>query len=724
MADRRRASRAQQALEVVTAAMERAPQNARAPATRRDGVGIVAQPSARVVATVASRALKVRPQRRQASDVALATPVLPPDELAADYSTLAEAVAWPPPGRVTSTVWFDHTDLAHYFSNNRMPTGIQRVEIELYRAARRRVRAEDGPQAGACAFDIERRCWVALPHATFDVLCGVVADGATSTDELDQAGWDAAVIALNAAVMEAPAVPFRRHDVLVTVGASWWIPDYLTFVRHLQHERGVLYAPFVHDCIPLVRSETCAAGLVVDFRDWFAAAMHAADLVLANSRCTAQDVVTCAGANGLPLPAPHVVRLDAHAGVSAPADTPAGGGLTHARLGIRNRFVLFVATIEARKDHIFVFRCWQELIARYGADAVPDLLCVGKPGWLVEFTMNWLQVNGHVGNKVRMLGTVSDEDLAGLYATAEFCVYNSHYEGWGLPLTESLCHGRVPLAPHHSSLPEAGGPFAAYFEPGSAESFLEQVRRLLDPDERAGRERRIRTRFRPRPWSAVLEQIIATASRAPIRVRTGATGIPLEAGAIYSFGRRSVATRVALSRGGTPLVSGALARFGIGWWKPEEWGCWTRLKHADLLFCLAPQHAGAGSLTRERTIADRRHGTIQDTGPRALRPHMIFLVLRGGPAAQRVEIRAGSLRLGPITVDANRRQLLRLALNDVVSTSGDVLISFTAEPYALADHTGGLDPREIGFGLEALAVIAAGDAEARADITEMAMLPT
>ena len=472
----------------------------------------------------------------------------------------------------------------------------------------------------------------------------------------------------------------------------------------------MLYAPFVHDCIPVLAPETCAAGLVAEFRDWFAAAMHTADLALANSACTARDIVACARNAGLPVPSPHVVRLDAHAGVAHAPDARREAGLTHARLGVRRRFVLCVATIEARKDHIFLFRCWQELIARYGEDAVPDLLCVGKPGWLVEFTLNWLKVTPGLAGKVRLLGTVSDDDLAALYATAEFCVYNSHYEGWGLPVTESLCHGRVPLVPHHSSLPEAGGQFAVYFQPGAQESFIAEATRLLDPGLRGGLERRIRARFRPRSWSAVMEQIVATVAQSPARVRAAASGIPLETGAIYSCARRTEATRVPQARNGRPLLSGALARFGTGWWLPEEWGCWSRARQAQLLFSLAV----------DKRAVEPGGGTSLVAASRAAEPsYIVYVLLRGGPASRTIAVEAGGARPRPITLGPHERQWLRLPYDEIVGSSGDVLITLAAETYTLADHTEGQDPRTIGFGIQALAIIDSADVEARTNINEM-----
>jgi glycosyltransferase involved in cell wall biosynthesis len=495
----------------------------------------------------------------------------------------------------------------------------------------------------------------------------------------DGESWAALTQALRQAISTGPAAPFTAGDVLVNIGTSWWIPDYLRYVEHLQHERGVLYAPFMHDCIPLRRPELCSAGLVDEFRDWFADAMRVADIVLANSSHTAGDVAHYGSTAG-PLE-PLVVRLDARfddgpqPGQAAAARLDA---LTHARLGIRRPFALFVSTVEARKNHVFVFECWKSLIERHGEDA-PDLICVGKLGWLVEYTLNWLKVHPGLAGRVRLVGTISDLDLSALYRTALFTVYCSHYEGWGLPVTESLCHGRVPLVPHHSSLPEAGGTFAIYYQPGSHEEFIGAAERMMAPRERAEAEARIRARFRPRNWSDVLGQITSTVRTAPVRTRLPEP--PLQAGCIYSLARNPPIG----SRPGAPL------KHGLGWHSAEAWGCWSRLAKAQLLLRLPPGDAD-----------------------------LLYVVLRGGPAEQIVNIEAGTMAPVRVCVPTGRRHVVRLRLDPAV-LGGDLLLSLEASPYSLKPFTEGGDPREVGVGLESVTLTDRRDTASRLDLLETLM---
>ena len=594
----------------------------------------------------------------------------------------------PAQDRRCGTVWFDYTDLIHYFEDNRVPTGIQRVQIGIFRASLSRDSGNAAERVAACSFDTQRRCWVAVPDALLASVCRAAcqtATGITSANGDDDA-WRAMTGALRQSISGGVAAPFAPGDVLVNIGSSWWIPDYLRFVHHLQRERGVLYASFVHDCIPLRVPETCSANLVDEFAEWFGAAMRIADIVLANSAHTARDIALLAPGYCGQSVASHVVRLDARFDDGPQPGAVAAARLdatTHAALGIRRPFALFVATLEARKNHLFVFKCWEALIERHG-DAVPDLICVGKQGWLFDFTQNWLQVHPKLASRVRLVGTISDNDVAALYRTAQFTVYCSLYEGWGLPVTESLCYGRVPVVPNHTALPEAGGAFAAYFEPDSQQEFCAQVERLMDGTKRAELESRIRARYRPRAWSDVLAQIVATVREAPVRNGDAGAAVTVRPGCIYSLARQP--------RGAQPdpgVEPGDRLKHGIGWHAAEEWGGWSRLAQAQLLFAL----------------------------PRRLRETVLYLLVRGGPAEQVLHAQAGGVRLPPVTLLPGQRRLLRIKL-DRSAAGRELLVSFASSPYSLAAFTGGGDPREIGFGLEALAVADQRDAVSRVEVLE------
>jgi hypothetical protein len=170
--------------------------------------------------------------------------------------------------------------------------------------------------------------------------------------------------------------------------------------------------------------------------------------------------------------------------------------------------------------------------------------------------------------------------LGKLYESCICTLYPSLYEGWGLPVTESLCFGKVPIVSRVASLPEAGGAFAEYFDVNSERAFLEAAERIVfDTANRLDRERKIKAEFRPRDWGDIGAQIVHQlrfwAENSPARMSQKSSAdsvypVPAETGVFYSL-----AGEVQNARGQN-AQRGEIFRNGTGWWWPEPWGCWIR----------------------------------------------------------------------------------------------------------------------------------------------------
>jgi glycosyltransferase involved in cell wall biosynthesis len=135
-------------------------------------------------------------------------------------------------------------------------------------------------------------------------------------------------------------------------------------------------------------------------------------------------------------------------------------------------------------------------------------------GWGVTDFMRDLRMDPRVRDRFVVLDHVSDEQLARLYADAEFTLYPSLYEGWGLPLAESLAHGKFALASSTSSLPEVGGTLVEYIDPWETRQWAERIAYYLDhPQELLERERAIRTSYRVPTWQDTGREVFEAASR-------------------------------------------------------------------------------------------------------------------------------------------------------------------------------------------------------------------
>jgi glycosyltransferase involved in cell wall biosynthesis len=483
----------------------------------------------------------------------------------------------------------DVSDLVDYFQNNRIPTGIQRVQINVV-ASLLRNRPDDFDLLVA-AVGLRGDGWTLVPEALFLQLADLaLASGATG-----EPAWRTTAIELFVVLATGDAIDFTEGAVLVTMGGtpSLRLGNYFLLVQSAKRRFGVRYVPFVHDCIPLLASQYCSRELTRDFIGWLVGALWHADGFLVNSRATAADLATAARLLGRPAPAPAVIRLDASfcgdagTGHDAPTDEEA----VLKRYGLRRGdFVLFVSTIEARKNHLLAFEAWLALIERRGLRKTPMLVCVGKQGWSAAPAMACLAAHRALRRKIRILSKVSDGELEVLYRRSLFTLYPSAYEGWGLPVTESFCHGKVPLTTRVSSLPEAGGELAEYFDLGAAGDLLDRLERLIGDDAyRQAREAEIRRNFAARTWHDIATEIIAGAF-----AQIGATysphgfepagrsisPLPVEIGRYYALARNR-------ATGVWPgMICGEMYRVGGGWWPPSDWGTWLRDAQAELAFSL------------------------------------------------------------------------------------------------------------------------------------------
>lgn len=396
---------------------------------------------------------------------------------------------------------------------------------------------------------------------------------------------------------------------------------------------------------------------------------------MAISRATAMDVGRFGAPLGLTLPA-SVVPLAAE-------PTQAGEEAERAAdaLDLEDAdepFILFVSTIESRKNHLMVFEAWLELLRRLPEAAVPRLLCVGRPGWRAEAALGLLERSAPLRRKVRILSGVSDQALAALLGRCLFTLYNSFHEGWGLPVTESLAAGKLCVTPAHSALLESGAPGAVFFEPGNLPALVDILERLAtDPAHRAALEARIDRAAAARPWSVAAEDLLAQLA-APPRLMARA---PFPAGERLSLGAALPPPSLAGAWGGA-------VREGLGWWSPEHWGAWTRDGIATLAFPIdAPQ------------------GT----------PLRVLLELRGPPGgiALKLRTRGGTpepwraLSLGP-------DQRLTVALDGVAGPAGIAVDLDSGDGVALGDR----GKRQVGVGVVAVMACRQDDLPARLSAVE------
>ncbi|MGB9723986.1 MAG: glycosyltransferase family 4 protein [Chloroflexia bacterium] len=260
----------------------------------------------------------------------------------------------------------------------------------------------------------------------------------------------------------------------------------------------------VHDLAFLVHPECAVPSLGWYLRRAVPRSIARADLLLADSEHTRQDLIRLLGV------APERVEV-LYPGVE-PAFRPlerAALEEARARYGLPERFLLTVGTIEPRKN---LPRLLEALSGLPEALRLP-LIVVGRPGWLYQATFAAVERYGLQG-EVRFLGFVPQEDLPALYNLALALLYPSRYEGFGLPPLEAMACGTPVLTSRVSSLPEVVGEAAVLVDPADVSSIREGLRRLLeDADLRAHLREQGLARAREFTWeksAGRLREIIAS----------------------------------------------------------------------------------------------------------------------------------------------------------------------------------------------------------------------
>lgn len=204
-------------------------------------------------------------------------------------------------------------------------------------------------------------------------------------------------------------------------------------------------------------------------------AVRRADAIIAVSHATKQDVIRLLG-----VPEHRVtVIYEAPSSFFRPLDDSTLGARVREEFGIDGEFMLFVSTIEPRKNVPTLLRAFRKLLDGYRADI--KLVLAGRPGWLCEDVYQLVR-ELRLESDALFVGRVSDEQLLWLYNAARLLVWPSLYEGFGLPPLEAMACGTPVIVSNTSSLPEVVADAGLLVNPHDAEELTVAMWRLLTDD--------------------------------------------------------------------------------------------------------------------------------------------------------------------------------------------------------------------------------------------------
>jgi glycosyltransferase involved in cell wall biosynthesis len=242
----------------------------------------------------------------------------------------------------------------------------------------------------------------------------------------------------------------------------------------------------VHDLTFMRLPECAEAGLRAYLNKVVPRSIERADLVLADSQSTKNDLIELMGVS------PDKIEV-VYAGVERrfrPMEGQVALQRVKKRYGLDFPFILSLGTLEPRKN----FNRLLEAYALMGGkgqgirDRGLKLVIAGSTGWLYDEVFARVEELG-LEDKVIFPGFVADEDLPALYNLAELFVFPSLYEGFGLPPLEAMACGTPVITSDRPSLPEVVGGAGLMVEATDSQELAKAMERVLMDEDLRGEMR-------------------------------------------------------------------------------------------------------------------------------------------------------------------------------------------------------------------------------------------
>ncbi|MDX8535183.1 glycosyltransferase family 1 protein [Mesorhizobium sp. VK25A] len=283
-------------------------------------------------------------------------------------------------------------------------------------------------------------------------------------------------------------------DHLLLMNSDWAHTD-VAVISSDARPAGAKLILLLNDIIPIQFPEWYKPHDVKRFTGYVNLAAGLADRFVLTSRRVTTDVEDYAAKLGIHLPELKLVPLGCDSARKSKADGRPPDGIE------TDRYILFVSTIEPRKNHSLLMDVWRRLVldgtvARSGM----KLVFVGRSGWMVDGILEKLHSHPGYGKSLIHLYNVDDAMLSILYQNSAFCVYPSLYEGYGLPPVEALAYGKALIASTGGAISEVVGSSGLCLDPLDVEGWESTMREwIISPAARAPYEAKARE-FVARSW--------------------------------------------------------------------------------------------------------------------------------------------------------------------------------------------------------------------------------
>ncbi|MCX6075618.1 MAG: glycosyltransferase family 1 protein [Campylobacterales bacterium] len=224
---------------------------------------------------------------------------------------------------------------------------------------------------------------------------------------------------------------------------------------------------FIYDFIPFLFPEYSHAKSARNFPSFLSAVYECSDLVFFDSHSARKDFFTLK--NELKIDKVYPTEVIPLGSDFTKVNTPKPQEFEAL---LNSKYILFVGTLEPRKNQQKVLEAFELLVQKY-EDL--NLVLIGKQGWKVDDFAQILAAHPLKNKKLFWLQTIDDNTLNHFYENAFIVTYLSQYEGYGLPIAESLNFGNITIASKNSSMYEVGQDYADYIVHNSVAEIVDII---------------------------------------------------------------------------------------------------------------------------------------------------------------------------------------------------------------------------------------------------------
>jgi glycosyltransferase involved in cell wall biosynthesis len=465
-------------------------------------------------------------------------------------------------------IYLDVTDLIDYLRVNISLSGIQRVVSKLITYGPEFSEPTANSQIVPVLPDYDGSKVFSVRMDLLAGLINLVGSGRSNRELLDRG--------LQAVVASRSSVTPNPGDTLLIPGAFWIYQRY--DLPNMLRYAGVRVVVFIHDLIQVTDPEFVEPAATTVFRRSIVDVLSVCSYVLTNSKFVAGEVDRyLQDRMNFTIPVIPITLATEFNDKRAVINN-----IDREYLDLtKEEYVLCVGTIEIRKNHLYLIKIWEQLIAD-GRD-VPNLVIVGKWGWQIDQLQKHLAKSDYLGGRLYIYSAISDENLDFLYQNCLFTIYPSFAEGWGLPVGESLWYGKPCVTSKLTAMPEVGGSLCKYLDPFDIDDGYRIVADVLaDRPALAAWTAKVRSEFKPKTWKSFSNELFTIVQQYGCDARLGGArnNVILESGEIATFGDDPLAQ---IDGKGGALVTARMSRM-IGWHGLEAWGCWAARRRATLRF--------------------------------------------------------------------------------------------------------------------------------------------